>query len=476
MSPRHPSIGYALCLTLAAVSAPSLAHAQLVERLSLSGHVSVSTVLTDPYPSFADLGVGAELRPSLRLVGPLHVQLLAGLQFWPVYGQLASLTPVVGVLRFGGGLRVAPTLSERFGGPFVDADLAAAITTGAPQVTYALGAGWLVPLARAVSLGPAVRVGYSDVPDNPYGFSSFWYLTVGVEVALRIPRSTPLPPPLAAATPARANVDPDPDPDHDGVSGAADRCPTEPETVNGFEEADGCPDNPDADGDGVLGAADRCPGEPETRNSFEDDDGCPDDSDADHDDVALPADRCPDQAETRNEYQDDDGCPDAPPPVQVAGARITVNGTILFETQRDRILPESFGLLDGVVAVLQSHAEIRRIRIEGHTDAQGSARRNRTLSARRARAVERYFRDHGVDRGRLTAEGFGADRPIATGHAPEDDARNRRVEFYIVDPAGGVSATGSAPGTPAATTAAAPEGDGEPGRHRRHGRQHRRAH
>lgn len=35
---------------------------------------------------------------------------------------------------------------------------------------------------------------------------------------------------------------PDPDPDHDGISGDADRCPTEPETKNGFEDADGCPD------------------------------------------------------------------------------------------------------------------------------------------------------------------------------------------------------------------------------------------
>lgn len=63
---------------------------------------------------------------------------------------------------------------------------------------------------------------------------------------------------------------PDPDADEDGVSGAADRCPE----VAGIAP-DGCPD-PDADKDGVAGEADRCPDNPETANGFEDTDGCPD--------------------------------------------------------------------------------------------------------------------------------------------------------------------------------------------------------
>jgi outer membrane protein OmpA-like peptidoglycan-associated protein len=226
----------------------------------------------------------------------------------------------------------------------------------------------------------------------------------------------------------------------------------------------------------VLLPTDRCPNEPETRNAYEDDDGCPDNPDADNDGVLLPADRCPEQPETRNEFEDTDGCPDTPPPVVLAGERITVNGTILFQTDRDRILPESFGLLDQVAAILQGHSEIRRIRIEGHTDNQGRARRNLALSRRRADAVERYLRDHGIDRDRLTSEGYGADRRIATGDTPEDHARNRRVEFYIVDPPGGVSATAAA----AAAPPAAPAPDEERGRHRRHrregGRRHHRRH
>lgn len=276
---------------------------------------------------------------------------------------------------------------------------------------------------------------------------------------------------VTAATPALVAADPDPD--HDGVRGAADRCPDQPETVNGFEESDGCPDNPDPDGDLLTGDADHCPTEAETRNNYQDDDGCPDDADADHDGVALPGDRCPEQPETQNSYQDEDGCPDTLPPVQLlGGTRITVNGTILFEPERDRILPESFPLLDQVVATLQAHPEIARIRIEGHTDNQGDARRNRKLSKKRAKAVERYLREHGVDRHRLSAEGYGSERPVASGTTPEDLARNRRVEFTITDPPQGVSASPNAASTTAAPPAApveAPPRDEGHGHHGHHG-------
>jgi OOP family OmpA-OmpF porin len=63
---------------------------------------------------------------------------------------------------------------------------------------------------------------------------------------------------------------PDPDPDGDGVLGDADKCPDEKGIA-----PDGCPD-PDPDKDGIVGEADACPNEPETQNGFEDADGCPD--------------------------------------------------------------------------------------------------------------------------------------------------------------------------------------------------------
>ena len=62
----------------------------------------------------------------------------------------------------------------------------------------------------------------------------------------------------------------DPDPDKDGVPLPCDACPTEPGV-----KPDGCPIR-DKDGDGILDNVDKCPNEPETKNGFEDKDGCPD--------------------------------------------------------------------------------------------------------------------------------------------------------------------------------------------------------
>lgn len=68
------------------------------------------------------------------------------------------------------------------------------------------------------------------------------------------------------------------DRDNDGITDRADMCPTQPETVNGFEDSDGCPDTappPDSDADGILDANDQCPQQAETPNNFNDADGCP---------------------------------------------------------------------------------------------------------------------------------------------------------------------------------------------------------
>jgi outer membrane protein OmpA-like peptidoglycan-associated protein len=99
--------------------------------------------------------------------------------------------------------------------------------------------------------------------------------------------------------------------DGDGVPDDVDRCPTEPEDKDGFQDDDGCPD-PDNDNDGVPDAVDKCPNDPEDRDGFQDDDGCPD-PDNDKDGIPDARDKCPNQPETKNGYKDDDGCPDKNP-------------------------------------------------------------------------------------------------------------------------------------------------------------------
>jgi outer membrane protein OmpA-like peptidoglycan-associated protein len=103
---------------------------------------------------------------------------------------------------------------------------------------------------------------------------------------------------------------PDPDNDADGVADAGDRCPAEKETANNFEDDDGCPDVADGDKDGIADNVDKCMLEPETVNAYQDTDGCPDDADADRDGVLAAQDKCLEVAEDADGFQDDDGCPD----------------------------------------------------------------------------------------------------------------------------------------------------------------------
>ncbi len=87
--------------------------------------------------------------------------------------------------------------------------------------------------------------------------------------------SKPKPPPGDSPAPALVSDPHNPDEDADGIPNAKDACPTEPEDLDGFEDADGCPEI-DNDADQIPDAADKCPAEPETYNGKQDGDGCPD--------------------------------------------------------------------------------------------------------------------------------------------------------------------------------------------------------
>lgn len=103
-----------------------------------------------------------------------------------------------------------------------------------------------------------------------------------------------------------------PDMDGDGIANDVDKCPKEPELVNGYMDEDGCPEDPnDWDGDGIANDLDKCPKQPETKNGVEDEDGCPE-SDADGDGIIDPQDQCPNDPELVNGYKDEDGCPEDP--------------------------------------------------------------------------------------------------------------------------------------------------------------------
>ena len=102
-----------------------------------------------------------------------------------------------------------------------------------------------------------------------------------------------------------------------------------------------------------------------------------------------------------------------------------------FATGKDVILERSAPILEAVQAVLDKHDDIKRVRIEGHTDDRGDALYNLQLSQRRADAVRDYLVQRGYPADRTQARGKGEGSPIADNASPEGRANNRRVEIVI---------------------------------------------
>jgi outer membrane protein OmpA-like peptidoglycan-associated protein len=219
------------------------------------------------------------------------------------------------------------------------------------------------------------------------------------------------------------------DRDGDGIPDDVDKCPDIPEDKDGYQDEDGCPD-PDNDGDGIPDVDDLCPNDPEDKDGFEDQDGCPD-PDNDKDRINDKDDKCPNEPETYNGFEDEDGCPDRGR-VVVTDTSIEILDVIYFEYNKDIIKPASYPILDAVAATMQGNPSIQLIEIQGHTDERGDDAYNLDLSDRRAKSVQRYLVDKGVDAKRLTAQGYGETQPLDRRHNEAAWAKNRRVAFLII--------------------------------------------
>jgi outer membrane protein OmpA-like peptidoglycan-associated protein len=216
---------------------------------------------------------------------------------------------------------------------------------------------------------------------------------------------------------------PEDDNDSDGITDKLDKCPDEPEDRDGFQDGDGCPD-PDNDGDGITDKLDRCPSEAEDKDSFEDDDGCPD-PDNDKDTIVDASDKCPNEPGVAP-----DGCPKKYNLVVVTETKIELKQTVFFDTNRATIKPASFGLLDEVAQALKDNPKIK-VEIQGHTDSQGLDAFNLQLSQKRADAVRVYLIKRSITSDRLAAKGYGEGVPIADNRTAAGRGQNRRVEFVI---------------------------------------------
>ncbi len=103
---------------------------------------------------------------------------------------------------------------------------------------------------------------------------------------------------------------------------------------------------------------------------------------------------------------------------------------IYFDTDKSILLPESDTELDKLYAFLSTRQ--LRIRINGHTDNQGTEEHNRMLSAARAKAVRDYLLSKGIGAERIVYTGLGQSQPIAPNITEEGRQLNRRVEVEFL--------------------------------------------
>ncbi len=210
---------------------------------------------------------------------------------------------------------------------------------------------------------------------------------------------------------------PAPDRDHDGVPDQDDLCPNVPGTA----ASHGCPSD-DPDGDGVLGQQDRCPTVPGDADHF----GCPP-TDRDHDGVADVLDNCPDQKGTAANH----GCRQKQL-VAIGRETLELLGKVQFAPGGAVISKASDQLLAQVAAVIDAHAELFRIRVEGHTSNAGQPEVLKKLSQARAEAVVRFLVGKGVKADRLEAVGYGDTRPIAPNLTRKGREANERIRLRIL--------------------------------------------
>lgn len=103
---------------------------------------------------------------------------------------------------------------------------------------------------------------------------------------------------------------------------------------------------------------------------------------------------------------------------------------VYFDTGKATLTAESQQQLKNIAAILKAFPNAA-IKLGGYTDNQGSADANLTLSADRANAARKAVMDNGIDAGRVAAEGYGQEHPLATNDTPEGRAQNRRVDARV---------------------------------------------
>lgn len=123
--------------------------------------------------------------------------------------------------------------------------------------------------------------------------------------------------------------------------------------------------------------------------------------------------------------------PEAVSDATVKEAMIQASATLEFEHDKAIILKESYGNLESLTNLLLIRDELK-IKLDGHTDNDGTEEYNQRLSRNRVEAVKAFFVANGIAPERIQTNSYGESKPISDNNSEEGKARNRRVEMEIM--------------------------------------------
>lgn len=238
------------------------------------------------------------------------------------------------------------------------------------------------------------------------------------------------------------------DSDNDGITDNKDNCPT---TAAGIMvDANGCAK--DSDNDGIIDSNDKCPATVSGVNV--DASGCViimKEADSDADGVVDSKDNCPNTLSTATVDakgcaivmdDDNDGIINSLDKCDNTASGVAVNkqgcelksdislSDVQFKSGTADLDSNSKNKLDGIATTLKDNQHLN-FEVAGHTDSRGNSTLNTRLSEARADSVRRYLVYRGVSSSRLSAKGYGSDKPIASNDTREGRSQNRRVELIL---------------------------------------------
>lgn len=114
------------------------------------------------------------------------------------------------------------------------------------------------------------------------------------------------------------------------------------------------------------------------------------------------------------------------------GIKFTLSSDLLFPSNSSYLTDKAKGELSKLTGILKEQNN-KKVRVDGHTDATGTAEYNVWLSEKRAASVKKYLEDAGIAASRISIKGLGQTKPVSDNKTPDGRQKNRRVEVIILN-------------------------------------------